>query len=83
MSDSRADGSEADDGARCHDRGRDSSRHPPRSGGTPPRPRTRMAAAMIPANDKAAMARRNIFTMTKLASQRQNRDANSVTGAIT
>jgi len=42
-----------------------------------------MAAAMIPANDKAAMARRNIFTMTKLASQRQNRDANSVTGAIT
>jgi hypothetical protein len=40
----------------------DNSRHPPRWGGTPPRPLTRIAIAMIPVADSAISARRSNFT---------------------
>ena len=59
----RSDGSEADDAGGLHERGRESSRQPPRSGGTPPRPRRRMAPARMPASDNAVRARLNVFTV--------------------
>ena len=40
-----------------------SSRQPPRSGGVPPRPRSRSPAAKRQARESAAMARLSIFTV--------------------
>ena len=46
-----------------HEGGRVNSRQPPRSGGVPPRPRSRSQAAKRQARESAAMARLSIFTV--------------------
>ena len=56
-------GTDTDDGDahRYFSSGPDSSRHPPRCGGTPPEPRSRMAAATMAATARENTARRMAF----------------------
>ena len=62
--DTSADGARTDDG-RFHRRKStaETSRQPPCCGGTPPRPRTLIAAATRPATVRARRARRSTFTV--------------------